>query len=73
MQADRVFDALASGARRQLLRALAQGERTTSELAAHLSVSAPAASRHLSLSSTRASSPAAARASACSTVWCATR
>ncbi|MFN2645725.1 MAG: ArsR/SmtB family transcription factor [Burkholderiales bacterium] len=49
MTADRVFDALASAARRQLLRELAQGERTTSELAVQLAVSAPAVSRHLSL------------------------
>ena len=44
-----MFDALASTARRQMLRALAEGERTTSELAAVLRVSAPAASRHLSV------------------------
>jgi DNA-binding transcriptional ArsR family regulator len=49
MHPDRVFDALASTARRQMLRALAEGERTTSELAAQLGVSAPAASRHLSV------------------------
>jgi ArsR family transcriptional regulator, arsenate/arsenite/antimonite-responsive transcriptional repressor len=49
MHADRVFDALASGARRRMLRALAEGERSTTELAAHLGVSAPAVSRHLSL------------------------
>src|SRR5205085_12165966 len=49
MHADRVFDALASGARRQMLRALAEGERSTTELAAHLGVSPPAVSRHLSL------------------------
>ena len=49
MQADRVFDALASGARRQMLRVLAERERSTSELAAHLGVSPPAVSRHLSL------------------------
>src|SRR5919201_1745067 len=49
MDANRVFDALASGARREILRALAAGERTTSELAAHLAVSAPAVSRHLSV------------------------
>jgi ArsR family transcriptional regulator, arsenate/arsenite/antimonite-responsive transcriptional repressor len=49
MDADRVFDALASGARRQLLRELAQSERTTSELAARLGISMPAVSRHLSV------------------------
>jgi DNA-binding transcriptional ArsR family regulator len=49
MHADRVFDALASAARRQLLRELAQAERTTSELAARLAISMPAVSRHLSV------------------------
>src|SRR3954468_23138827 len=49
MHADRVFDALASGPRRQMLRALAEGERSTSQLAAHLGISPPAVSRHLSL------------------------
>jgi len=49
MHADRVFDALASSARRQLLRELAQSERTTSELAARLGISMPAVSRHLSV------------------------
>ncbi|HSU77169.1 MAG TPA: metalloregulator ArsR/SmtB family transcription factor [Burkholderiales bacterium] len=49
MHADRVFDALASGARRQLLRELAQSARTTSELAARLGISMPAVSRHLSV------------------------
>jgi len=49
MPADRVFDALASAARRQVLRELAQAERTTSELAARLAISMPAVSRHLSV------------------------
>src|SRR5436305_15346049 len=49
MHPDRVFDALASTARRQLLRELAQSERTTSELAARLAISMPAVSRHLSV------------------------
>ena len=49
MDADRVFDALASGARRQVLRELARAERTTTELAARLAISAPAVSRHLSV------------------------
>ena len=49
MHADRVFDALASGARRQVLRELAQAETTTSELAARLGISMPAVSRHLSV------------------------
>ena len=49
MNADRIFDALASGPRRQMLRELSQGERTTSELAAQFRMSAPAISRHLSV------------------------
>ena len=49
MHADRVFDALASSARRQVLRELAQSERTTSVLAARLGISMPAVSRHLSV------------------------
>src|ERR671937_3221285 len=49
MHAGRIFDALASGARRQVLRELAQAERTTSELAARLGISMPAVSRHLSV------------------------
>jgi len=46
---DRIFDALASPVRRRMLRELAQGERTTSELAALGEHSTPAASRHLSV------------------------
>ena len=49
MDVDRVFDALASPARRQMLRQLSQGELTTSELAARFPMSAPAVSRHLSV------------------------
>ena len=49
MHADRIFDALASGARRQMLRHLAQAEMTTTELAAHFTISTPAVSRHLSV------------------------
>ena len=49
MNADRIFDALASGPRRQMLRELSQAERTTSELAAQFTMSAPAISRHLSV------------------------
>ena len=49
MNIDRVFDALASPARRGVLAALAQGEATTSELAGRFAVSAPAMSRHLSV------------------------
>jgi ArsR family transcriptional regulator, arsenate/arsenite/antimonite-responsive transcriptional repressor len=49
MMTDRVFDALASAARRRMLRDLAQGELTTTELAARLALSTPAVSRHLSV------------------------
>lgn len=49
MELDRVFDALASGPRRAILAALAQGELTTTELAARFRLSAPAISRHLSV------------------------
>ena len=49
MHPDRIFDALASAARRQMLRHLAQGELTTSELAARFALSTPAVSRHLSV------------------------
>src|SRR5258705_6692582 len=49
MNMDRVFDALASVPRRQILRELSAGERTTSELAARSEMSAPAVSRHLSV------------------------
>ena len=49
MNADRIFDALASGPRRQMLRELSQAERTTTELAARFALSAPAVSRHLSV------------------------
>jgi ArsR family transcriptional regulator, arsenate/arsenite/antimonite-responsive transcriptional repressor len=49
MQDDRIFDALASGARREMLRHLAQGELTTSGLAARFTMSTPAVSRHLSV------------------------
>ena len=49
MNMDRVFDALASGPRRQILRELSAGERNTSDLAARFAMSAPAISRHLSV------------------------
>jgi DNA-binding transcriptional ArsR family regulator len=49
MDVDRVFDALASPARRQMLRHLSQGELTTTELAARFALSTPAVSRHLSV------------------------
>jgi ArsR family transcriptional regulator, arsenate/arsenite/antimonite-responsive transcriptional repressor len=46
---DRVFDALASPARRGVLAALAQREATTTELALRFAMSTPAMSRHLSV------------------------
>jgi DNA-binding transcriptional ArsR family regulator len=49
MDPDRVFDALASPARRQMLRHLSPGEMTTTELAARFAMSTPAVSRHLSV------------------------
>ena len=49
MQLDRVFDALASRPRRQILAYLSRTELTTSELAARFAMSAPAISRHLSV------------------------
>ena len=49
MNMDRIFDALASAPRRQMLRERSQAERTTSELAARFALSAPAISRHLSV------------------------
>ena len=49
MDLDRVFAALASGPRRQMLALLSQTALTTSELAARFPMSAPAISRHLSL------------------------
>lgn len=49
MELDRIFDALASGPRRQILAFLSQTALTTSELAARFPMSAPAISRHLSV------------------------
>jgi DNA-binding transcriptional ArsR family regulator len=49
MQLDRVFDALASRPRREILAYLSKAELTTTELAARFSMSAPAISRHLSV------------------------
>jgi DNA-binding transcriptional ArsR family regulator len=46
---DRIFDALASPARRAVLAALAQTEATTRDLARRFAISAPAMSRHLSV------------------------
>ena len=49
MDFDRIFDALASAPRRQILAFLSQTAMTTSELAGRFPMSAPAVSRHLSL------------------------
>ena len=46
---DRIFDALASGPRRQILAYLSEAELTTSQLAQRVGMSTPAMSRHLSL------------------------
>ena len=46
---DRIFGALASAPRRQILAFLSQTALTTSELAARFPMTAPAVSRHLSL------------------------
>ena len=44
-----VFEALASGPRREMLAFLTEQELTTSDLAARFSMTAPAVSRHLSV------------------------
>ena len=49
MQLDRIFDALASRPRREILAFLSKTELTTSDLAARFGMSAPAVSRHLSV------------------------
>ena len=49
MSVDKVFEALASGPRRQILAYLSKAELTTSELAARFKMSAPSMSRHLSV------------------------
>ncbi len=49
MQIDTIFQALASGPRRQILAYLSEAELTTSDLAVRFSMSAPTISRHLSL------------------------
>src|SRR5258708_19359520 len=49
MDPDRIFGALASGPRRRILGRLSQAELTTTELAEHFEMSAPAISRHLSV------------------------
>ena len=49
MQLDRVFDALASGPRRQILAYLSEAELSTTELATRFAMTTPAISRHLSV------------------------
>lgn len=49
MSLDKVFEALASGPRRQILAFLNEGELTTSDLAGRFGMTAPAVSRHLSV------------------------
>ena len=49
MQVDRVFDALASRPRREILAYLSKNELTTTELAERFAMSAPGISRHLSV------------------------
>jgi len=49
MSVDKVFEALASRARREILAYLSKAELTTSELAARFEMSAPSMSRHLSV------------------------
>lgn len=49
MQLDKIFDALASSPRRQILAYLSETEMTTTELAERFVMSAPAISRHLSV------------------------
>jgi len=49
MQADKIFEALASGQRRQILAYLSKTELTTSDLAAKFGMTAPSMSRHLSV------------------------
>jgi len=46
---DRIFEALASGPRRQILAYLSEAELSTSQLAERFKMSAPAISRHLSV------------------------
>jgi ArsR family transcriptional regulator, arsenate/arsenite/antimonite-responsive transcriptional repressor len=49
MKIDKVFEALASDPRRQILAYLSEAELTTSDLAERFSMSAPTISRHLSV------------------------
>jgi DNA-binding transcriptional ArsR family regulator len=49
MDLDRIFDALASVPRRQIIAFLSQTALTTSDLAGRFAMSAPAVSRHLAV------------------------
>jgi ArsR family transcriptional regulator len=49
MDADKIFEALASSARRQILAYLTKAELTNSELAKRFEMTAPSMSRHLSV------------------------
>jgi DNA-binding transcriptional ArsR family regulator len=49
MQADKVFEALASTQRRKILAYLSKAQLTTSELAQRFAMTAPSMSRHLSV------------------------
>jgi DNA-binding transcriptional ArsR family regulator len=49
MTTDRIFEALSSSARRQILAYLSAGELTAGQISERFSMSAPAISRHLSL------------------------
>lgn len=49
MRLDKVFEALASAPRREILAYLSEAQLTTTELATRFDMSAPAISRHLSV------------------------
>lgn len=49
MKADKIFEALASSPRRQILAYLSKAELTNSELAERFNMTAPSMSRHLSV------------------------
>jgi DNA-binding transcriptional ArsR family regulator len=49
MKVDKIFEALASGPRRQILAYLSKTELTNSELAERFKMTAPSMSRHLSV------------------------
>lgn len=49
MDADKIFEALASKPRREILAYLSHAELSTTELAERFAMSAPAVSRHLSI------------------------